>query len=109
MEHARGLAQATAFGPGTGKDASGDVYMNSLEAPPGFAYQDPTEGLAWALADSLQQGDWPQVESLQNAICALKGGKGGYRKGLGKGKPGKGAAGKGGAGPNAEFNGVCNH
>jgi hypothetical protein len=109
MEHARGLAQATAFGPGVGKDASGDVYMNSLEAPPGFAYQDPTEGLAWALADSLQQGDWPQVESLQNAICALKGGKGGLRKGSGKGKPGKGAAGQGAAAPAAEFNGVCNH
>ena len=25
MEHARGLAQASAYGPGTGKDASGDV------------------------------------------------------------------------------------
>ncbi len=39
MEHARGLAQATAYGPGTGKDASGDVYMNSLEAPPGLAHR----------------------------------------------------------------------
>ena len=69
--------------------------MNSLEAPPGFAYPEPTEGLAWALAESPQHGDWAQVESLQNAICALKGGKGGFRKGLGKGKPGKGDKGGG--------------
>jgi hypothetical protein len=113
MEHARGLAQASAYGPGTGKDAAGDVYMNSVEAPPGFAYSEPTEGLAWALAESLQHGDWAQAETLQAAIYALKGGKGGFRKGLGKGKPGKGAAspGKGGTAPAtaAEFNGVCNH
>jgi hypothetical protein len=111
MEHARGLAQATAYGPGTGKDASGDVYMNSVEAPPGFAFSEPTEGLAWALAESLQHGDWAQAETLQAAIYALKGGKGGFRKGLGKGKPGKGAAspGKGSPAAGAEFNGVCNH
>ena len=41
MEHARGLAQATAYGPGTGKDASGDVYMNSLETPPGSPTRSP--------------------------------------------------------------------
>ncbi len=33
MEYARGAAQATAYNPSTGKDASGDVYMNSVEAP----------------------------------------------------------------------------
>ncbi len=84
IELARGLAQAAAYGPGTGKDAAGDVYMNSLGA---------------------------QAESLQVAIQALMGkGKGGFRKGLGKGSP-KGAAspGKGGAEGSAEFNGVCHH
>ncbi len=50
MEHARGLAQATAYGPGVGKDASGDVYMNSVEGPPGIA-PDAVEGLSWALVE----------------------------------------------------------
>ena len=108
MEHARGLAQATAYGPGTGKDASGDVYMNSLEAPPGFAHSEPAEGLVWALAEAHQAGDWAQAETLQSALLALKGSKG--RKGFGKGSPGKGdkGAGKSSEG-NAEFNGVCHH
>ena len=116
MEHARGLAQANAYGPGTGKDAAGDVYMNSLEAPPpGITYPEPSEGLAWALAESLHAGDWAQAETLQAAIYALKGSKGGFRKGLGKGSPGKGSPGKGdkgggkGAEGSAEFNGACNH
>ncbi len=110
MEHARGLAQAAAYGPGTGKDSSGDVYMNSLEAPPGMAYSEPSDGLAWALAAAVQQGDWAQAESLQVAIFALKGGKGGYRKGLGKGKPGPGAASPAAAPKGGQqFNGVCNH
>ena len=101
MEHARGLAQATAYGPGTGKDAAGDVYMNSLEAPPGFAHTESGEGLVWALhqeqAHFKQAGDWAQAESLQFAIAALMGkGKGG-RKGFGKGSPKGAAPGKGGA------------
>jgi hypothetical protein len=109
MEHARGIAQAAAYGPGTGKDASGDVYMNSVE--PAAAAAD-SDGLAWALANAVEQQDWAQAEMLQGAILAVKGGgKGGYRKGLGKGKPGPGAAppaAKGG-GAGAGFNGACNH
>ncbi len=105
MEHSRGVAQAAAYGPGTGKDKDGDVYMNSVEA-------EPSDGLAWALANAVEQGDWAQQEALQIAILAVKGGgKGGFRKGLGKGKPGPGAAaadGKGGS-AGAGFNGACNH
>ncbi len=37
MEHARGLAQATAFAPGRGKDAAGYVNMYSVNDPPGLA------------------------------------------------------------------------
>ena len=106
MEHARGTAQATAFGPGSGKDASGDVYMNSVEA----SSSEHAEVLAWALAEAVQQGDWAQTDALQSALLALKGSKGGFRKGLGKGKPGKGGAkGDKGGGAGAEFNGACNH
>ncbi len=66
--------------------------MNSVEA-------EPSDALAWALANAVEQGDWAQAESLQVAILAVKGGgKGGFRKGLGKGKPGPGAAAKGGGG-----------
>ncbi len=65
MEHARGLAQATAYGPGVGKDSSGDVYMNSVEGPPGTATE-PVEGLAWALAASVQARDWAVAEQLPN-------------------------------------------
>ena len=121
MEHARGLAQANAYGPGAGKDAAGDVTIGSLEMPPGIAYSESGEGLVWALTQEKdrheQSGDWAQAESLQIAINALTGkgkGKGGFRKGLGKGSP-KGAAspGKGGgtapADGSAEFNGVCHH
>jgi hypothetical protein len=105
MEHSRGVAQAAAYGPGTGKDASGDVYMNSVEAA--AAPAEHAEVLAWALAEAVQQGDWAQQEALQTALLALKGSKGGARKGLGKGKPGgkdKAAA----AGPQ-KFDGICNH
>ena len=109
MEHARGVAQAAAYGPGgTGKDASGDVYMNSVEAAAAATYSDDG-GLAWALANAVEQGDWAQAESLQIAIFAVKGGKGGYRKGLGKGKPGQGAAPPAAKGAGSGFNGVCNH
>jgi hypothetical protein len=116
MEHARGLAQATAYGPSAGGTA-GDVHMGSLEMAPGNAYSESGEGLVWALhqekSRNEQIGDWAQAESLQAAIHALAKGKGGFRKGLGKGGP-KGAAspGKGGPAPaegNAEFNGVCHH
>ncbi len=107
MEHARGIAQAAAYGPGTGKDASGDVYMNSVEAA---AAAEPSDGLAWALANAVEQGDWAQAESLQVAILAVKGGgKGGYRKGLGKGKPASPAAAAKGGSAGAGFNGNCNH
>jgi hypothetical protein len=110
MEHARGVSQAAAYAPGPGKDASGDVYMNSVEA----AATEPSDGgLAWALANAMEQGDWSQAESLQVAILAVKGGgKGGFRKGLGKGKSGAAsspaAAAKGG-GAGAGFQGNCNH
>ncbi len=111
MEHARGLAQATAYAPG-GKDASGDVNMYSVEGPPGIA-PDAIEGMSWALAESVQAGDWELAESLQHSIYALKGSKGGFRKGLGKGKPGKGgaspAAAAKGAGAAVAFEGACRH
>ncbi len=113
MEHARGVAQAAEYGPsGTGKDASGDVYMNSVEAAAATHADDG--GLAWALANAVEQGDWAQAESLQIAIFAVKGGgKGGFRKGLGKGKPGPGAASPAaaakGGGTGSGFNGLCNH
>ncbi len=109
MEHTRGVQQAAAYGPGTGKDASGDVYMNSVEAAAAAAYPEPSDGgLAWALANAYDQGDWAQAETLQAAIYAVKGGgKGGFRKGLGKGSASPAAAGKGAAG--AGFNGNCNH
>ncbi len=105
MEHTRGVQQAAAYGPGTGKDASGDVYMNSVEA----AAEQPENSLTWALANAVDQGDWDQAESLKVAIYALKGGgKGGYRKGgLGKGAAPPAAAAKGAAG--AGFQGNCNH
>ncbi len=70
-------------------------------------------GMTWALAGAADPGEWGLAESLQHSIYAMKG-KGGFRKGLGKGKPGKGgpspaAAGKG-EGANAEqFQGACNH
>jgi hypothetical protein len=103
MEHSRGVAQAAAYGPGTGKDASGDVYMNSVEAA-----AEPTEALCWALAEAVQQGDWAQQEALQTALLALKGSKGGPRKGLGKGKPGGKDKSAAAAGPQ-KFDGICNH
>jgi len=114
MEHARGLAQATAYAPsgGRGKDASGDVNMYSVDDPPGFG-PDAIEGMSWALAEAAHTGDWGLAESLQHSIYAMKGSKGGFRKGLGKGKPGKGgaapaAAAKGG-GTGTEFQGTCRH
>ncbi len=115
MEHARGLAQASAYAPTSGKDASGDVLMGSLEAPPGMAFSESGEGLVWALHAEKERhelaGDWAQAESVQSAIFAMTKGKGkGKKGGLGKGGP-KGAQGPGkgaGAAP-AEFNGTCNH
>jgi hypothetical protein len=109
MEHSRGVQQAAAYRPGAGKDASGDVYMSSVEASSGEAYPEPPDGLAWALANAMDQGDWAQAESIQVAIFALKGGKGGLRKGLGKGKAGKGDKGGGKGAAAADFNGTCNH
>ncbi len=112
MEHARGLAQATEYAP-RGKDASGDVNMYSVDAPPGF---DTLEGMTWALAEAAHAGDYAMVDSLQHSIYAMKGGgKSGFRKGgLGKGKSGKngpsGAApGKGEGGGAEQFQGACNH
>ena len=105
MEHSRGQAQAAAYGPGVGKDASGDVYMNSLEAPSCHPCGEHNDGLAWALADAMAAGDWEQC----CAINTLKGSKG--RKGLGKGGPKGASPGKGAADADnpAEFNGVCNY
>jgi hypothetical protein len=106
MEHSRGIAQASTYG-GRGKDASGDVNMYSVDDPPGLG-NDAVEGMSWALAEAAQCGEWGLVESLQHSIYAMKGSKGGFRKGLGKGKPGASpaAAAKGGG---TEFQGVCNH
>ncbi len=113
MEHARGLEQATAYAPGRGKDAAGDVNMYVVDDPPGLV-QDASENLTWALAEAAHAGDWALADTLQHAIYAMKGGKGGFRKGgLGKGKQGKGGPsgatpGKG-EGAAVEFNGHCNH
>jgi hypothetical protein len=109
MEHARGIAQATAYGHGSGKDASGDVHMYSVDAPAASA--EPSDGgLAWALANAVDQQDWAQAELLQGAIYAVKGGgKGGGRKGLGKGSPKGGQKGTGKPDGKVEFNGACNH
>ncbi len=105
MEHARGIAQASAYGHSSGKDANGDVHMNSVEAAA------ESDGLAWALANAMDQQDWVQVEMLQGAIYAVKGsGKGGYSKGLGKKGGAKGDKGAGkGEGGSSQFQGTCNH
>ena len=82
MEHARGLAQAAGYAP-HGKDASGDVNMYSVDEPPGLA-PDAITSMSWAMAESVQAGDWDTADQLQNAIYAMKGSKGGgLRKGLG--------------------------
>ena len=53
MEHTRGVQQAAAYGPGSGKDSGGDVYMNSVEAAATAAYSETSDGgLAWALANA---------------------------------------------------------
>ena len=101
MEHARGLAHATAFAQNTGKDASGDVNMWPVEGQ-----TDDGDGLEWAVADAVHRGDWAAAEKLQVSLYALKGAKGKGRKGLGKGG-GKGD--KGGGKGDVEFNGVCHH
>jgi hypothetical protein len=103
MEHARGLAQATAFAPSSGKDASGDVYMCSVEG-----HAEPGDGLEWAVADAVHRGDWAAAEKLGGTLYALKGAKGKGRKGLGKGG-GKGDKGGKDAAGAADFNGVCHH
>ena len=70
--------------------------------------------MTWALAEASHAGQWELAETLTSSISALKGNKGGFRKGFGKGKSGgKGAAppaatAKGGAAP-AEFQGACRH
>jgi hypothetical protein len=111
MEYARGQAQATAYAPGS-RDASGDVNMYSVDAPPGMG-GDAVDDMAWALDEAARTGDWELADSLQHSIYALKGGKGGFRKGLGKGKPGKGgappAAAAKGAGAAVAFEGACRH
>jgi hypothetical protein len=112
MEHSRGIEQATAYG-GRGKDAAGDVNMYSVDDDPPGLGGDAVESMAWCMTEAAQAGDWTLVESLQNSIFAMKGGKG--RKGFGKGKPGKGggpapaAAAKGGGSSAHTFDGVCNH
>jgi hypothetical protein len=118
MEHVRGMAQATAYGPAH-KDSAGDVLMGSLAQPPGISAggDGSREAVVWALHEEMarleQNGEWDQAEPLQAAIQALsKGNKGGYNraKGASKGGP-KGAPspGKGGAAGGSEFNGVCHH
>jgi hypothetical protein len=114
MEHARGVSQATAFAP-LGKDASGDINMYSVDDPPGLGPDAAITSMSWAMAESVQAGDWDTADSLQHAIYAMKGTKGskGARKGLGKGK---GLGKDGGAAPAAAakgggetFQGICNH
>ncbi len=110
MEYSRGQAQATTYGGGHGKDASGDVNMYSVDEPDDAP--DAVEAMSWALAEANHAGQWELAETLTASISALKGGKGGFRKGFGKGKSGgKGAAppsaaAKGGA---AAFEGACRH
>ncbi len=110
-EHARGVAQASTYS-GHGKDASGDVNMYSVDAPD--EANDPVEAMTWALAEASHAGQWELAETLTCSISALKGNKGGFRKGFGKGKSGgKGAASPAaaakGGGTGAEFQGLCNH
>ncbi len=108
MEHSRGISQAAGYAP-HGKDAAGDVNMYSVDEPAGLA-SDPIASMSWAMAESVQAGDWDLAAQLQDTIYALKGSKGGGRKGLGKGKPGKGGAAPAAAGKGAHtFDGVCNH
>jgi hypothetical protein len=113
MEHSRGLTQAAGYAP-HGKDASGDVNMYSVDDPPGLG-NDAIENMTWCMAEAAHAGDWTLVDSLHNSIYAMKGSKGGgFRKGLGKGKPGKGAAppaaaAKGGGATAEVFQGICNH
>jgi hypothetical protein len=92
MEHARGLAQATAYAPGAAKDTSGDINMGSLEA-----YAEAGDGDDW----------WAQAESLQAAINALSKGKGKGKNNFSKGGGGKGGP-KGKSG-DSDFNGTCHH
>ncbi len=108
MEHARGLAQATAFAPGRGKDAAGDVNMYSVDDPPGLA-PSAIEEMTWAVAEATHSGDWALADTLQHAVFAMKGKSGGFRKGFGKGKGDKGAASPAAAAKGGEFNGACNH
>jgi len=106
MEHARGVAQATAFAPSQGgKDASGDAYMCSLAGPPGFDQPFPTEAsdaARWAVDEAMAAGDY---EAALFALKGAKGGKGGGRKGLGKGGGKDGSSG----GKSADFNGACHY
>ncbi len=108
MEYARGQAQATAYAPGGhGKDASGDVNMYSVDEPDDAP--DAIEAMTWALAEASHAGQWELAETLTSSIYALKGGKGGFRKGLGKGKSGGKGAASPSAAPKAEFQGACRH
>ena len=111
MEHDQGQAQANAYAPGHGKDASGDVLMGSLEGPPGMTYAGSSDDLIWALhAEKVAAGEWALAEAIENSLYAMqKGkGKGATRKGLGKGGS-KGTAGPGKGESKAEFQGACNH
>ncbi len=101
MEHARGVAQAAAFAPNaSGKDADGDVYMNSVQA----AAAESSDAARWAVDEAMAAGDY------ETALYALKGAKGskGGRKGLGKGSGKSGGGGKD-AGGSPDFNGACHY
>jgi hypothetical protein len=107
MEHSRGLTQAAGYAP-HGKDASGDVNMYSVDDPPGLGH-DAIATMSWAMAESVQEGDWDTAGQLQQAIYAMKGSKG-MRKGLGKGKGlSKGGAPAAAAKGGGEFQGACHH
>ncbi len=61
MERARGVAQAAAFAPASGKDADGDVYMNSVQAA------ESSDAARWAVDEAMAAGDYDA------ALYALKG------------------------------------
>ncbi len=60
------VALSTPFAPSSGKDASGDTYMCSLEGPPppGFAYADDAR---WAVDEAMAAG------GDESALCPTTG------------------------------------
>ncbi len=48
MEHARGLAQANAYGPSPGKDTARDELLGAMGRPAGNAQRGACQGRGWA-------------------------------------------------------------